>query len=547
MPPQIKLPACYDTSYYEYIVDFAKVSPRPAFVCTKATEGSTIRDSKFMTYWADLKQDGIRRSCYHFHRKAVSAELQATNFINTVKAGGGATSQDYFVLDIEEGGETPNQVIAWLDSVERQYSNQIIIYSRKNLLDPLADRCTAAQLTRLKKYPLWIAAYPTNPDIYTELPASWRPPLLGEVWLWQYSENGIVPGITGEVDLNWIAPVFRAILGNVTTPADVITTPYNGVKRTAGTLYGWDYVLHEIDTTQVKIKSVYCSPLKTGSQVGAATGADMVFNAGENDRLNTINYTVCDGVVKVYRTSPQPSLMVTDAGTVKIEHRIQVEPIDQAFTGLRYIVGPLADPPAWSLEGHNRTCYGLTTAGKLLILCTEGAYPNQGWTLQQCREFMVAHGAVLAFDAGGGGDVTAWDKAKGLLIATQNWMQTYLPNFLTIKAKENQNMANGQAKENGGRTAKRRKTPSRWGIEISSVAPYSTIDFIKVVPTLDTTTYPLDEWFETPNGYVNYKIGGVEYFTITRQPSTDVPPPATFAHHLEVILDGKVEFTKDFN
>jgi hypothetical protein len=117
----------------------------------------------------------------------------------------------------------------------------------------------------------------------------------------------------------------------------------------------------------------------------------------------------------------------------------------QACTGLRYLVGPLADPPAWNNEGHNRTIYGVTADGKLLALCTEGAYPNQGPTLQECREFMIAHGAILAADFGGGGDVTAYDKKDGLLIATQNGTQTYLPNFLTIKQKETSNMA-GTAK-----------------------------------------------------------------------------------------------------
>jgi GH25 family lysozyme M1 (1,4-beta-N-acetylmuramidase) len=312
MPPQIKLPACYDTSYYEYIVDFAKVSPRPAFVCTKATEGSTIRDSKFLTYWADLKQDGIRRSCYHFHRKAVTASLQAANFINTVKAGGGATAQDYFVLDIEEGGETPAQIIAWLDQVEASFSNTIMLYSTTYLLNELAKKCTAAQLTRLKKYPLWIAWYPYFPDDFTELPASYYPPALGPVWMWQYSENAIVNGITGEVDANWIAPVFRAILGNVTTPADVITTPYPGITRTRSTINGWKVVLHEIDPAQVEIRSVYCSPLKTAQQVQAETGADLVINGGEWDRVrDTKNYTVCDGIVEVQRNSAQPSLQVT--------------------------------------------------------------------------------------------------------------------------------------------------------------------------------------------------------------------------------------------
>jgi len=108
----------------------------------------------------------------------------------------------------------------------------------------------------------------------------------------------------------------------------------------------------------------------------------------------------------------------------------------QACTGLRYIVGPLADPAAWNNEGHNRTIYGIKADGKLLALCTEGAYPNQGPTLQECREFMIAHGAVLAADFGGGGDVTAFDRQEGLLIATQNGTMTSLPNFMVFTAKE---------------------------------------------------------------------------------------------------------------
>ena len=446
----IKTPACYDTSYYETIADFANVFPRPVIVCTKATEGSSIKDSKFLTYWTDLKQDNIRRMCYHFHRKAIDASLQAANFINTVKAGG-VDAKDYFVLDIEEGGETPAQIITWLDRVESSFTNTILLYSTHYLFTELIKKCTPAQLTRLKKHPLWIAWYPANPDNYTELPASYRPVGLGSVWMWQYSENGIVSGITGMVDLNWLDPAFRAVLGVTSPPVetDIITTPYNGVTRTTGTRYGWRFVYHDIDPSKVTIKSAYLSPLDTVSNVGRYNGATLAMNAGEWDRMaDTINYTVCNGALKVFRNTAQPSLMVTDNNQIIIDHKVQTANIRQAFTGLRYLVGTLAQPSQWINEGHSRTVYGVDAAGHLLVLSTEGAYPNQGWTLAQCREFMLSQNAILAFDAGGGGDVTMWDKSKGLLLTPENpnGYERYLPNIFMIFTTEANTMTRYTAK-----------------------------------------------------------------------------------------------------
>jgi hypothetical protein len=226
--------------------------------------------------------------------------------------------------------------------------------------------------------------------------------------------------------------------------------------------------------------------------------------------------------------------------TIIISH-LNAPDVLQACTGLRYIVGPLAEPALWNNEGHNRTCYGLNAAGRLLILCTEGAYPNQGWTLHQCREFMIAHGAVVAFDAGGGGDVTAWDKAKGLLIATQNGMQTYLPNFLTIQAKENNSM-DGLAREKFGSQTRVRKTPSRYGEIVTTLNGYAEVAFIEPVPALisGTSDKAGEMWLKLTNGnYVNFKLYNsvgvlTDYFTITRQPSTD---PVTTLPELKITVD----------
>jgi hypothetical protein len=75
-----------------------------------------------------------------------------------------------------------------------------------------------------------------------------------------------------------------------------------------------------------------------------------------------------------------------------------------------------------------------------MCLTSRGAYPNQGWTLQQAAEFMKENGAVIAFDSGAGGDVT--EVIDGVLtnipenIVGGLHVQRALPQFLLIHAGE---------------------------------------------------------------------------------------------------------------
>lgn len=231
-------PLMLDASYWERIPDWAKVSPRPMFVATKATEGSTYIDPTFRTYWADLKQDGIYRSAYHFFRKAVTAASQALNYVTLLRSVG-VDSKDILELDIEEDGTTATQIIAWLDVVEKQFSNQIMIYSRANILNAIA--MTATQRERLKKYPIWTAGYPTNPALFTDPPQIYRPDATkwGRVWAWQYSEDGQVDGVEGEIDLNWMSPELVGYLTgaiNMTSYGKVNTSVLN-IRSGAGASY----------------------------------------------------------------------------------------------------------------------------------------------------------------------------------------------------------------------------------------------------------------------------------------------------------------------
>ena len=255
----IKLPVAYDTSYWEEIPDFALVSPRPLLVCTKATEGTTIKDPKFIRYWGDLKQDGILRSAYHFYRKAYTPAQNASNYLSVISANGVAVN-DILELDLEEEGISAAQIIVWLDIVEARYpKNMIIIYSRANLLNPIS--MTAAEKTRLQKYWLWMAGYPLNPDGFLEIPADYVPDQSkwGKVAMWQYSDKAVVMGIIGNADVNWLAPFFVTWLNSLIPVPALDVTP----------------VLHKLDLFEAVLQSDMAERLAEWSSLMDEIKADI--------------------------------------------------------------------------------------------------------------------------------------------------------------------------------------------------------------------------------------------------------------------------------
>jgi len=102
---------------------------------------------------------------------------------------------------------------------------------------------------------------------------------------------------------------------------------------------------------------------------------------------------------------------------------------------------------------------------------------------------------------------------------------------------------NGTARENGGRIAKIRTTPSRYGTQTGQVEAYARIEFVKVANSIDSGAYAADKWFQLPDGrYVNYIISGQEYFTIITQPTIDPPPVPTGETKISMTLktDGTI-------
>jgi GH25 family lysozyme M1 (1,4-beta-N-acetylmuramidase) len=216
---QIKAPAVYDISHWKEVLDFNLISPRPFLMITKATESNWLKDSKFIRFFDGMKFAGYKRGCYHFFRKRIEARSQALFFCNFIEPY--IDNETILILDVEEGGETAEQLKTWFDVVRGIYPrNRLLLYSAKRILDPIP--MTAAEREYFKTIPVWTAGYPYFPDAFTSVPPVYipDPSKFGPVVLWQYSEVGQVAGIEGVVDLNWISPTYQQLLGAAVLPQE---------------------------------------------------------------------------------------------------------------------------------------------------------------------------------------------------------------------------------------------------------------------------------------------------------------------------------------
>ena len=226
--PAIKEPPCYDVSHWKSVPDWSLVTPRPFLCYTKATEaapgyGWNHTDAKFIEFMQGMLSINIARGAYHFYRKNTPASKNADHFISIVKPH--ITKKDFLILDFEENLSTQENstiaasIIVWLDTVQSAFpDNQLMIYSRKNILDPIYT--TAAQRDRLMQIPTISANYPYNPDAYSVPYASAipDPSRWGALWGWQYSPKGAVAGIIGDVDLNWMSQAWIDAVNKTNTP-----------------------------------------------------------------------------------------------------------------------------------------------------------------------------------------------------------------------------------------------------------------------------------------------------------------------------------------
>jgi lysozyme len=169
-----------------------------SFAFFKATEGGDVVDPAFAAYWKSAGQAGVPRGAYHYYYFCRPALEQARWFIRNVPRSSGALPP---VLDMEWNAHSPNctkrpdaghvraEAKIFMDALERHYGQRPIIYTT-------VDFFTDNQMGRMAGYEFWLRSVAGHPS--TVYP--------GHGWVfWQYSGTGLVPGISGKVDVNAFA------------------------------------------------------------------------------------------------------------------------------------------------------------------------------------------------------------------------------------------------------------------------------------------------------------------------------------------------------
>lgn len=185
-----------DVSKWQGVIDWAAVAASGVKgVMIKATEGIGYTDPLFHSHYAGATAAGLAVGFYHYCHPETpnTAAREAEDFLAAV-AGLSVTLP--YVLDVEgkarDLGPEPltDWCYEWLDTVEQRTNHPVMVYSGASFARSYLGG-------KLARWPLWVAHYKVNQ------------PMTNGTWdrwvMFQYSEEGQVPGIAGKVDLNEMA------------------------------------------------------------------------------------------------------------------------------------------------------------------------------------------------------------------------------------------------------------------------------------------------------------------------------------------------------
>lgn len=202
-----------DVSHHKGTINWKKVTlAGTQFSYAKATEGRTYQDNRFEENHKGARAEDLPVGAYHFLSHGTLPKDQANNFINTYKPFY-KTNDLPPVLDLEwdykpgtnhdrwegQSGELiVNKCLEWLAIIEEEFSKSPLIYTNKNWWETRLGN----EGTRLSNYKIWMSRYGKFNQPSPPMPS-------GLKWaIWQFTEHGKIPGVTGHVDVNFTAPDF---------------------------------------------------------------------------------------------------------------------------------------------------------------------------------------------------------------------------------------------------------------------------------------------------------------------------------------------------
>ena len=172
-------------------------------------------DNKFVRNITNAQRAGVKCGVYHYSyaQSVAEAQKEAEFCLKTIK--------NYKIdlpvaFDIEDSSQTglgrrvcTDMVIAFCDKI-KSAGYRPMLYCNPNWLQNYLYKDEL-----LKKYDIWLANWGVSSPSY-------------DCAIWQYSENGGVPGISGSVDMNWIYKDYTSTKPATTKPA----TKPSSVKKT---------------------------------------------------------------------------------------------------------------------------------------------------------------------------------------------------------------------------------------------------------------------------------------------------------------------------
>ena len=179
-----------DISNWQGNVDFLKVKTVMDGVIMKAVEGVGFIDPKFKDNQTKTRAAGLLVGYYAFVRPDLgnTPEAEADYFLSICKP----TVGEVLCLDFEVSfADKVNWCKKWLDRVYAKTGCRPLIYLNKSTISGSNWSSVISS-----NYGLWMADYSYNPD--SEVPENPWP----IVAMRQYSNNEVVPGISGGVDAN---------------------------------------------------------------------------------------------------------------------------------------------------------------------------------------------------------------------------------------------------------------------------------------------------------------------------------------------------------
>jgi len=204
--------ACIDISHWQGFPDFEQVAREGVVACImKATEGTSYIDPNRAANFVAATNAGIACCCY-FWLKPGNGAAQADFFLEVVQPVEG----ERVVIDYEESGcsltDLKQAIQALLD-----YGNdlRITVYSGHLLKEQLGNDFDEYLYEHTD---LWLAQYTTGtPTWPSETYPDWT--------LWQYTDQGDVDGIDGNVDLDDFNGDNKALLEWITPAGKKPPTP----------------------------------------------------------------------------------------------------------------------------------------------------------------------------------------------------------------------------------------------------------------------------------------------------------------------------------